>query len=299
MKVLKKNAIKAYKAFNADWTCRGFQYEVGNTYNADGEIRLCEKGFHACENASDCFSYYPFCQTTKVAEVLCWGDIEKADDSTKLCCSFIMIVRELCWDEVLRICNSGNRNIGIYNSGNHNSGNCNTGSWNSGSRNTGDMNSGYSNSGNGNSGSGNSGNWNYGHWNSGNFNSGNCNTGSWNSGNYNSGYFNTPAQNQFFCFNKLTEKQPIDFPDFLNFDLTVWVPVATMTADEKNNHPECDALGGYLKEVAYKEAFRKSFFKAKEKDNWPDELAKLKAIPNFNYDIFEEISGISKEELES
>lgn len=52
--------IKAYKAFNTDWTCRGFQYEVGKSYHEDGNISLCNKGFHACLNLFDCFSYYPF-----------------------------------------------------------------------------------------------------------------------------------------------------------------------------------------------------------------------------------------------
>ena len=51
--------MKAYKVFNSDWTCRGFQYKVGETYNFDGEIELCGRGFHACENVVDCFNYYP------------------------------------------------------------------------------------------------------------------------------------------------------------------------------------------------------------------------------------------------
>ena len=268
-KIAKKNAIKAYKAFNADWTCRGFQYEVGRTYKADGEISICENGFHACEKASDCFDYYPFDpKGIKFAEVLCWGEIERADDNSKICCASIQIVRAMEWEEVLKVCNSGNRNSGNWNSGN----------WNSGDRNSGDRNSG---------------NWNSGDWNSGNWNSGN-----WNSGNWNSGYFNTPAQNKIFCFNKLITKQPIDFPNFLFFDLIEWVHVATMTDEEKNAHPECDVIGGYLKRYDYKNAFRRSFLKAKKSEDWPDELAKLKAIPNFDYAIFEEISGISKDELE-
>ena len=71
-----------------------------------------------------------------------------------------------------------------------------------------------------------------------------------------------------------------------------------MTDEEKNAHPECDVIGGYLKKLDYKDAFRRSFLKAKKGKDWPEELKTLKAIPNFDYDIFEEISGISKEELE-
>ena len=49
---------KAYKAFNADMTCRVFQYEEGKTYEIEGEPKLCEYGFHACLNLLDVFNYY-------------------------------------------------------------------------------------------------------------------------------------------------------------------------------------------------------------------------------------------------
>ena len=49
---------KAYKAFNADMKCRGFQYKKGETYELNGEPKLCEKGFHACLNLIDIFNYY-------------------------------------------------------------------------------------------------------------------------------------------------------------------------------------------------------------------------------------------------
>ena len=50
--------MKAYKGFDADMTCKGFRYAEGETYETD-EAKLCDTGFHACEDPLDCFSYYP------------------------------------------------------------------------------------------------------------------------------------------------------------------------------------------------------------------------------------------------
>ena len=49
---------KFYKGFKRDMTCRGFQYKEGETYTHDGDVKLCEGGFHACEDAMDCLRYY-------------------------------------------------------------------------------------------------------------------------------------------------------------------------------------------------------------------------------------------------
>ena len=49
--------MKAYKGFNKDMTCRGFQYEEGKSYETD-EAKLCKSGFHACLMPLDCFYYY-------------------------------------------------------------------------------------------------------------------------------------------------------------------------------------------------------------------------------------------------
>ena len=49
--------MKAFKGFNKDMTCCGFQYEEGQTYKTE-QAELCETGFHACERPLDCFSYY-------------------------------------------------------------------------------------------------------------------------------------------------------------------------------------------------------------------------------------------------
>lgn len=55
--------MKAYKGFNHDMTCRGFQYEEGKTYETD-EAEVCECGFHACEMPADVFNFYGFNDST-------------------------------------------------------------------------------------------------------------------------------------------------------------------------------------------------------------------------------------------
>ena len=306
-RVLKKNAIKAYKAFNSDLTCKGFQYEVGKEYQHKGALELCESGFHACPKIVNCFNYYPFDKMkTRVAEVLVWGKVEYKDGvkyedaGVKLCASNIKVVRELTWNEVLSLCNTGNsnsgdRNSGDFNSGDRNSGSCNTGYSNSGNYNSGDWNIGNRNSGSCNTGYSNSGNRNSGDWNSGNGNS-----GYWNSGDNNSGYLNTSTQEYCFIFNKPVETSVLSitkFPAFMRFTLTEWIPDSKMSQQEKNQHPEYATTGGYLKKYTYKEAFRKSFEEAKQLPDWPEQLEKLKSLPNFDAKIFEEISGITTEEL--
>ena len=49
--------MKAFKGFNRDMTCRGFQYEEGKTYE-EPEAKLCDRGFHACADPIDCFNHY-------------------------------------------------------------------------------------------------------------------------------------------------------------------------------------------------------------------------------------------------
>lgn len=86
--------MKGYKVFNSDWTCRGFQYEVGKTYEINEKPILCEKGFHFCTELKNCFNYYPFCfLKIKIAEVEALGDCDK--NGEKYCTNKIKIIREI------------------------------------------------------------------------------------------------------------------------------------------------------------------------------------------------------------
>lgn len=61
--------MKGYKVFNNDWTCNGFQYEVGQTYEMKDKPKLCNQGFHFCLKLEDCFKYYTSVQWNKIAVV--------------------------------------------------------------------------------------------------------------------------------------------------------------------------------------------------------------------------------------
>lgn len=87
--------MKGYKVFNSDWTCRGFQYEVGKTYEIDEKPVICECGFHFCTDPKDCFRYYDFWDDVKIAEIEALGDIDKEDMVGKCCTNKIKIIREL------------------------------------------------------------------------------------------------------------------------------------------------------------------------------------------------------------
>ena len=191
-------AIKGYKVFNSDWTCRNYQYKVGETFTHEGEIELCGSGFHFCQKAAQCFNYYRFDSNNKVAEVEAIGDVITSKD--KIVTNKIHIVREISWEELLQIVNIGEKNEGLNNTGNYNKGNKNTGGCNKGNKNTGYWNVGNHNTGDKNLGNWNVGDFNYGTANVGRFNDGDRNIGGlnygdknigdWNIGNYNIGDHN-------------------------------------------------------------------------------------------------------------
>ena len=126
--------------------------------------------------------------------------------------------------------------------------------------------------------------------NSGDRNSGDCNSGNWNSGDRNSGFFNSDEPN-VRMFNKETsmKRDDVNIPSWCCFDLTVWV--SHDTATEKEEHKtEIETCGGFLKTLEYKEAWKLAWNKASV-----EERKKLFDLPNWDNEVFKEITGIDAE----
>ena len=285
--------MQGYKVFKPDWTCRGFQYEVGKTYTHEGIIGLCSSGFHFCKNLVNCFDYYDFNPNNKVAKVVAEGSIVEGKD--KCVTDKITIVEELNWHQVLDMANIGCDNEGYGNVGRNNIGNFNAGRYNYGSRNTEDKNVGDWNSGTANEGYYNSGDLNIGDFNSGFGNIGNRNIGYFNVGNDNYGIFNTSPR-KMTIFNKETDLTFKELKDERVFEVLVklsptivkWNYFENMTELEKSKIPQAKTTGGYLKEnIEYKRDIKNVWDSL---DNSDKQL--VLNLPNFDADIFFEITGI-------
>ena len=99
---MSKKVITSYKAFDKNMQCRGFQYEVGKEYEMDGEIKCCNRGFHACKSPIEVWNYYDMLNS-RYAEVEQSGKIEKEENSTKVCSSHIKIKAELKLADIINI----------------------------------------------------------------------------------------------------------------------------------------------------------------------------------------------------
>ena len=199
------------KGFNPDWTCnpngKPFQYAVGGTYEEDVKPMVCDRGFHFCEKAADCFNYYQFNPENKVAEVLALGEVDT--DGTKSCTNKIQIVREIPWAELLEIVNTGKGCTGL----------CNSGDWNSGD-------------------------WNSGDWNSGDWNSGNFSNGCFNTVSPKIYLFNKPSE---WTYGDWLNSEACYLLNQIPGDVLEYIYLSDMTDEEKAAHPEAETTGGYLK----------------------------------------------------
>ena len=312
-----ERTVKGYKVFKHDWSCRGFRYEVGKSYEMDAEPIICDSGFHFCQKLENCFKHYIFDPQNKVAEVEAYGDVISKDG--KSCTNKIKILREIPWGEVLHIVNTGYYNTGRHNIGDYNTGDRNTGNYNTGYRNTGNYNTGNCSTGNYNTGDYNTGYYNVGDYNTGDRNTGHYNTGYRNTGNYNTGHYNTGDHNRgdyntgdyncisysSGCFNTIEEKiimfnKSSDWTikdwwaskarmilDGMPKKAVSWIRLSEMTDEEKSDNPDYEVLGGCIKildESGNVQAWWDNLHDYKKKE--------ILALPNFNADIFEKCTGI-------
>ena len=220
------------------------------------DISLCNVGYHV----TPYWNMFLDNESNIIFEVECKGlIIEKGIGVVdKFVCESIRFVKQITPDFDKKM-NTGNSNTGNWNTGDSNTGDSNTGFWNTGFRNTGDSNTGDSNTGDSNTG-----NWNTGFRNTGFWNTGDRNTGDWNTGDSNTGFFNTITPEKILVFNGECDREiwnKYKKPNFIYFNL--------------------------------KEDYKKSFVESFEKTTKED-VELLVKLPNFDYKIFEEISGISK-----
>ena len=285
-----QNVVHGFKVFRPDWTCspngNTKQYTCPGKFEEEGELDVCGHGMHFCQTAADCFNYYSFNSENKVAEVIAYGDVRT--DGDKSCTDKLEIVREIPWDEVLRIVNIGKNCTGRCNTGD-----CNTGDWNTGDCNTGDWNTGDWNTGNRNTGDCNTGNRN-----TGNRNTGDCNTGDWNKSSFNTGCFNTEEQ-KITLFNKpsgMTYREWMDSDaryllNQIPKDVVEWVYEEDMTDEEKAAYPTYETTGGYLKVLDESECGQLWWGSLSDRRK---EI--IKAIPNFDAEIFFQCTGVRVDE---
>ena len=87
--------IIAFKGFDKNFQCRGFQYEVGKVYEMSENPILCKQGFHACYKLIDCNKFYPFHKNKEniFCQVEILGDI--VNDSRKIATNKIRIIKRL------------------------------------------------------------------------------------------------------------------------------------------------------------------------------------------------------------
>ena len=294
--------VHGFKIFKHDWTCMGKQYTCPGRFIEEGKLEVCGHGMHFCQTATDCFNYYSFDSRNKVAEVIAYGEV--VTDGDKSCTDKLEIVREIPWEEVLRIvntgknctgrCNTGNWNTGNWNTGECNTGECNTGNRNAGDWNTGDFNTGNCNTGDWNTGECNTGECNTGNCNTGDWNAGDCNTGDWNKSSFNAGCFNTVEQ-KIMLFNKSSD---MTYREWLESDarwllnqmpknVVEWVYESDMSDEEKAEHQTYETTGGYIKVMEKSESGQLWW-----NDLPDDKKAVIKSLPNFDAGIFEQCTGI-------
>ena len=278
------------KGMDKNMQCRGFQFEIGKEYKIETNgkpLKLCsDTVFHYCKSLPQVHMFYNcWNEKNRYFEIEVLG--EEVTDGLKCGSNHIKIVREIEGEELNNLKGLNNGNTGLFNSGNKNSEH-----YNSGNSNSGNSNSGYKNSRNSNNGACNSGDSNYGDFNSGDRNNGHRNSGIANKCDFSNGVFCNESDMNIRIFNKPSGMSLEEFTNSrywkamceAEFTLTEWI---YYTIEEKAAEPEKDRIGGYLKVYSMEEAWA----------NWWNKLSEgakqtIQEIPNFDPEIFEDITGI-------
>ena len=96
--------MKGYKGFDKDLKCRDLQYEVGKEAAVDGDIELCKRGIHFCENPHDIFSYYAPGENNRFAVVEAEDVSDKRnDEDSKRVCKRLTVKAEISVFEICKI----------------------------------------------------------------------------------------------------------------------------------------------------------------------------------------------------
>jgi hypothetical protein len=262
-----------------DWSEYLPDNDGNSQWTPEVEVNMCDSGYHVTEYWNMWYSESSRIFEVEVRDHFKYNNVGVC---TKHVYPSIRLVKEIFPDFDKNL-NTGHDNTGYRNTGDRNTGDRNTGHYNTGHYNTGHDNTGYRNTGDRNTGDYNTGHYNTGYYNTGYRNTGYRNTGDCNTGHYNTGDRNTGNWNACECetgfFNVSQPKTIRVFEK--ECDLEVW------NLAEKPSFLYFDLVEG----KTYKECFQEAYNKAPK-----EEKEMLKSLPNFDADIFYEISGIRVDE---
>lgn len=105
-----QKTVIAFKGFDKDLKCNGFQYEIGKEYElpADGkQPSVCDYGFHACENPLDVLLFYfinQSCEISRFCKVEQSGMMSVDARNIKTASSKIRILEEMIVEQFVKCC---------------------------------------------------------------------------------------------------------------------------------------------------------------------------------------------------
>ncbi len=98
----KSEVVYAIKGFDKDFRYRGFQYEVGKTYEHTGDVVACQSGFHAVEgHPLEVFRYYRP-STSRFARTRHEGAIARHSEDSKIASARITVEAEIKLPELIQ-----------------------------------------------------------------------------------------------------------------------------------------------------------------------------------------------------